>query len=227
VAATTFLESAFNSGFELRDAPNYIMQMMFAAAVALLKLLNSSFGNQVADRGNGEELFWSTINTIRQMSVQPNDLPQRLSEVFAQMWKADTERYESTVFTNSENTAPSNPDLKLKRRARMSMSHLYDSIWRWKEEMEGKIRAEKLDNAVKNPTSPQVSTHRGSFSNSTGRRPSDSFGPGTAGIGNIDQNGFYGGFFPYEGYGEFELFDPMSWAINDNSIANTLAWPGN
>jgi len=200
------------------------MQMMFAAAVALLKLLNSSFATYASDREAGEKRFWDAITAIREMTVRNNDLPQRLGEVFAQMWKADAERFEASRFSElqaSANGKAGNGDdvdgsggpaadlkLKLKRKSRMSMSHVYDSIWRWREEVDGKVRAEKLETAIKNPTSPQASAHRGSFG-SPGR-PSDTLFMEA----QLANNANVPGLIPFEGLGEFEIFDPLSWALD-------------
>lgn len=222
-AATSFLDACFTCGYPLSYAPNYVMQMMFAAAVALLKLLNSSFATYTADREAGEKRFWDAITSIREMSVRNNDLPQRLAEVFAQMWKADAERFENSQFSpaltaganggkleNGDGDATSGmADLKLKRKSRMSMSHVYDSIWRWREEVDGKVRAEKLETAIKNPTSPQVSSHRGSFGSAT-RRPSETMFLEA----QMANNANVPGLIPFEGLGEFEIFDPMSWALD-------------
>src|ERR1700755_1339546 len=133
-ATRTFLNSALNEltecGMDLQYAPNYILQMMLAAAVALLKLLNSFFASYV-DREAGTQLFWDTIQAIRGMSVKTNDLAQRLAEVFAQMWQADADRMlERDTFADAK--APKNGEmdasLTLERKYRMSMSHVFDSI---------------------------------------------------------------------------------------------------
>lgn len=226
IAASSFLDAAFSCGYPLTHAPNYIMQMMFAAAVALLKLLNSNFAVYANDREAGEKRFWDAIQAIREMSVRSNDLPLRLAEVFAQMWKADAERFENPAFAadpssngkaeNGESATAA--DLKLKSKSRMSMSHVYDSIWRWREEIDGKVRAEKLETAIKNPTSPQAATHRSSFG--SGRRPSETVFL-DAQLTNVP------GVVPFEGFGEFELFDPLSWALDMTPFADppeTLSW---
>jgi transcription factor-like protein len=216
-ATRAFLGSAFEPSIDLRFAPNYILQMMLAAAVALLKLLNSFFATYVV-REAGQELFWDTIAAIRQMSVKTNDLAQRLAEVFAQMWQADAERMaERDTFGDTKpKIGEIDASLTLKRRYRMSMSHVFDSIWRWKDELQGKVRAEKLEAAVKDPTSPQATTHRGSFSN--GRRSStfmdDSTLPGMTSFGGF-------GGMPLSGsenlaYADsYQFFDSVGWYLDD------------
>lgn len=220
-ATRFFLQAAFDESFDLHYAPNYILQMMLAAAVALLKLLNSFFATYV-DRETGSQSFWDAITAIRQMSVKANDLPQRLAEVFAQMWQADAERFDQRMQEQDFDMKPpkhSEPDacLTLKKKYRMSMSHVFDSIWRWKDDMQGKVRAEKLEAAVKDPTSPQATTHRTSFSN--GRRPS-AFMEDTATTlpGMTSFSGFGG--MPLGGSNDlmyassYELFDSVGWYLD-------------
>lgn len=283
-AAGDLLNTAFSSGIDLRHAPNYIMQIMLAAAAALMKMLSSPFSEAVQlSRPDieGANLFWRTITEVRRMTVVPNDLPLRLAEVFAQMGKAsgvemmeapnpfEMEGQESnldakplisialaaeaaaasaTTPSAATNTASGvltstktlQSDMTLKRKARQSMSVFYDSIWRWKEDMAG--QQENLELTInKNPTSPQQTsarpgtsgstTHRGSMSiisngTATGRRPSDLIGaPGSG--GPAADLGFQGMFSGFEGYSEFELFDPLAWALQPPFYAgNATPEPG-
>ncbi|KAF2404168.1 hypothetical protein EJ06DRAFT_190002 [Trichodelitschia bisporula] len=228
LAAKATIVCALNCPVDLRYAPNYVMQIMIAAAVALLKLLNSTFGfAEHVDREVGEGLFGDGITAIRQMSVKTNDLPQRLAEVFAQMWKADAERIDSGQGPDSRPPGEPDASLTLKRRYRMSMSHVFDSIWRWKDELQGKVRTEKLDTAVKNPTSP-VATHRGSFSN--GRRPSSSL---TGDPNELGMTSFGGFGMPLSGDSDmayatsYDFFDPMGWYLNGfgGTTTGLDSWP--
>lgn len=178
--------------------PNYLMQMILAAGYTLLRLLDSFFADSI-DQSEGRHLLLNAITLVRQMSVRSNDLPQRMAEVLAQMWKASqsgwlkgvnsTRRsvspqlshhtplasqgspvstfHASPLFTplnrarNGKRpaTAVEEPDdtLQLQVRYRMSMSVVYDSVLLWREEVQGKVRAEELDKAVKDPTRLEVS----------------------------------------------------------------------
>ncbi|KAK3076144.1 hypothetical protein LTS18_013810, partial [Coniosporium uncinatum] len=83
-----FLEAALNQdGLGLNYAPNYIMQLMLAGGFCLLKLLNSFFAIPL-ERSEAQSLFARTVWAIRAMSATDNDLPQRLTEVLAQLWLA-------------------------------------------------------------------------------------------------------------------------------------------
>ena len=115
----------------LSYTPYYIYQMMVAGGCTLLKLCRSFFANHI-DMDYTKNLFNRTIWAIRDVSVSSNDLPERLAEVLAQMWRLGG--------------APttSNPEvddtLMLKVQCRMSMSLLYDSVWRWREDARTKGR---------------------------------------------------------------------------------------
>jgi len=152
-ATKTFLEGCFtldtSAGNVIVYATNYILQMIIAAGFTLLKLLNSFFASFI-DLEYGKTLFTRTIATIRKISVMREDLPSRLAEVLAQMWRAG----QQGNFTSS---------LEIKVRCRMSMSLVYDSVWRWREEFEAKGRGD-LDGMfpiatvpVFNPLSPILS----------------------------------------------------------------------
>lgn len=131
-------------------ATNYMMQMLLAAGFTLLKLLNSFFAAHV-DVPAGRTLLLSTVTALRQISVERNDLPQRLAEVLAQLWQSSPQGRDShRIF---DGNAVKKDELQLRVRCRMSMSLLYDSVWRWKDQM-GASASKNLDRAVINPTIP-------------------------------------------------------------------------
>lgn len=151
LATISFLEQAFSlstdAGPIIKYATNYVLQMIIAAGFALLKLLNSSFAKHI-DFNYGKKIFAKTIETIHAISVTSQDLPCRLAQVLVQLWKA------GDVGKKGNTSAPRFPDrsLQLKVRCRMSMSLVYDSVWRWREEfqsdgyarLEGKHPSERL-----------------------------------------------------------------------------------
>ena len=135
-ATSKFLHQAFSlstsDGLIIKFATNYILQMIIAAGFVLLKLLNSSFVQHI-DFNQGKALFIRTVATIREISVVPNDLPSRLAEVLVQLWRAgDVGRRKS-----KEHFPELDHSLQLKVRCRMSMSLVFDSVWRWREELKG------------------------------------------------------------------------------------------
>jgi len=133
-------------GRMLRYATNYILQMIFAGCFTLLKLLSSFFAKEI-DFERGRQLFHRTIQCIRSMSVINNDLPWRLAELMVQMWNgARVEaRSQMAQLGNSSNGPHEtrtiiDDSLQLKVRCRMSMSLVFDSIWRWREEFQAQGR---------------------------------------------------------------------------------------
>lgn len=119
-------------GAFLLYATNYMQQMLVAAAFTLLKLMRSFFSKTI-DFQRGRNLFHRSIQAIRATSVVSNDLQWRLAELMVQMWngaRLDQKNY------NHEDDSPIQVDdsLQLKVRCRHSMSLVFDSVWRWREE---------------------------------------------------------------------------------------------
>jgi hypothetical protein len=136
VATTSFLEVAMKLETEvgpvLSYTPYYVYQMMVAAGCTLLKLSKSFFATHI-DMEYTKSLFNRTIWAVRGVSVSSNDLPERLAEVLAQMWRLGG----APQITSGSDVDDS---LRLKVRCRMSMSLLFDSVWRWREDARTKGR---------------------------------------------------------------------------------------
>ena len=198
-AATSFLEAALNlegptGGSMLTFSTNYILQMIIAAGFTLLKLLSSFFANYV-DIEYGRSLFTRTISAIRSISIKENDLPSRFAEVLAQFWRASGAA-SKTIQTTSD---ASENSLQLKVKCRMSMSLVYDSAWRWREEFQARG---SLDKAVQNPTLPDSAADSSATSNA------GDHGLVTSNV--LDDPMVNGGF----GGGYNEVFDPLNWMFD-------------
>jgi len=156
-ATVTFLRAAFDvetaeGGQVLRYASRHIVMMILAGGFALMKLLNSFFARHI-DISTSKALFSNSIRGIRSTSITNNDLPARLAEVLAQLWHS----YGAGM---RPRTGPVDASLQLRVKSRMSMSLVYDSVWRWREEFQfkGDGTTAVLDSAVvNNPTQPDVS----------------------------------------------------------------------
>lgn len=135
-----------NTGIDLTHVPYYIFQMILASGFALYKLKN--INRHLRDAINVDsERFSKTIRAIRKISVSPNDLPERLGEVLAQLWKSSravsgTFRAENgQIYSLDQQSSGDDPrdgkdaNLQLKVRCRMSMSLVFDSVWRWREDV--------------------------------------------------------------------------------------------
>lgn len=137
-ATVAFLDCVFSiedATQFLQYGTNYMCQMVVAAGFVLLKLLSSFFAADVPFE-RGRQLFHRTIQAVRSMSVKNNDLAWRLAELMAQMWNGMRIENRNPIGGNGQidNT------LQLKVRCRHSMSLVFDSVWRWREEYQAKGR---------------------------------------------------------------------------------------
>lgn len=151
LAAINFLDCVFNlsdKGYSSKYATNYVMQMLLAAGYTLYRLLNSFFSSLVSGE-DGKDYFRRAIRTIREMSLAHNDLPMRLAEVLAQLWRAKVS-IGATRTGDAVSSSDIDGSLQLKVRCRMSMSLVYDSVWRWREV----FKVGDLESAMENPTDP-------------------------------------------------------------------------
>lgn len=215
-AAKDFLDSTqrFQANTQgLAHAPSYIYQMMLAAGFTLLKLLNSEFAH-VLDRDEGRRYFSKTVYAIRSMKVQNNDLPHRLAEVLAQLWKASGSGWQAPppnspagtrhpVFNRRGSQETTEDPLRLKIRSRMSMSVVFDSIWRWRENAGDTLEAATV---VNNPTNPDTS----GSSSPPALDPTDST---TTSMSNVPMMA-PGIDIDIEAANPIDFFDPMGWLLN-------------
>ncbi|KAL8681344.1 MAG: hypothetical protein Q9186_002553 [Xanthomendoza sp. 1 TL-2023] len=218
-ATTSFLECVLGldtAGGLLPHASNYILQMIIAAGFTLLKLLNSFFADSVK-LTHGRDLFMKTIKAIRTISVATNDLPSRLAEVLAQLWKSGGSGLRSA---HGQGRSLEN-SLQLKVRCRMSMSLVYDSVWRWREEFQtnerGNLESKSAPSsvmddepndvapaAVKNPTNPDSNVESSASSTADTGLPSE----------GLLGDGFTTGSSALFGETSNEVFDPLSWMLD-------------
>lgn len=152
-SAKSFLEAALSLettvGPMLIYGPFYIYQMTLAAGFCLLKLSKSFFAVHI-DLDYTRSLFNGTIRALRSMSVSGNDLAERLAEVLAQMW-----RMGGSAQHHVPGSHETDGSLRLKVRCRMSMSLVYDSVWRWREDAQARGRNLECEcSAVPNATNP-------------------------------------------------------------------------
>lgn len=198
---TATTDPALAEGAGSAYATNYVMQMILAAGFTLLKLLNSFFATQV-DVVTGRTLFLQTVSALRSISVVQNDLPQRLAEVLAQLWQANGGGSQR-LFEEGESKRVDS-SLQLKVRCRMSMSLVYDSVWRWREEFGAH---KNLDRAVEHPTQPDGGAV-GLGGNGMGQ---DNVG----GVGGGLDMGLPGGMEDWVGgYGADPGFDSLGWFLD-------------
>ena len=150
-AATGFLDEVLelnqskspgvkSGGNFLQYSTNYIQQMLVAAGFTILKLMRSFFAKTI-DFNRGRSLFHATVSAIRRTSVVHNDLQWRLAELMVQMWNgARLENSNPTLDPQDDSPVHVDDTLQLKVRCRHSMSLVFDSVWRWREEYQAQGR---------------------------------------------------------------------------------------
>ena len=223
---------------------NYIFQMMVAAGFVLFKLSKSQFAYQgIIGIDEAKDVFSRTIWTIRNIiSAVQNDLPQRLAEVLAQLWKHGGASPSAHNGARQGNEADLDEAIQLKVKCRNSMSLVFDSVWRWRENfmgrgksLEGKSRCTtfagfRADNKafLKNPTDPVTATDSSASSVTASGMTSHSDPALTQ---SMNTNGMVAGMAGMPtgmgslplglggmGYGDvnanYEVFDPLSWTLD-------------
>ncbi|KAI0592724.1 hypothetical protein F4775DRAFT_94744 [Biscogniauxia sp. FL1348] len=224
-AITSFLDVLFLESNQriLLYATNYIQQMLVAAGFALLKLMRSFFAKTI-DFERGRTLFHKTINAIRSTSVLDNDLQWRLAELMVQMWNGARLDNTNNKYHDDDTPMLIDDSLQLKVRCRHSMSLVFDSIWRWREEYQAQGRG-TLD-SLKQPTHPDSANE--SSASSTHMDSTLLPQNNLANLGSISTNG---GLTPTPnhnlnaggnsmigiGYGSdanYDFFDPQHWMLD-------------
>lgn len=117
--------------------PHFCYQSFLCAAFVLLKILKNNYFASILDATIGTKLLNSAVTSLRRISVANNDLPGRLSDVLAYLWTHP----EPAVISGSDIRG-----LQLNVKSRMSMSIVYDSLWRWREQFQ---REESMGNGTK------------------------------------------------------------------------------
>ncbi|EGY15232.1 C6 zinc finger domain-containing protein [Verticillium dahliae VdLs.17] len=173
------------AGHILLYASNYIQQMLVAAGFALLKLSKSFFA-EIIEAERSRSLFHKTLNAIRATSVINNDLQSRLAELMVQMWNGARHDIKSVKNDEVSPRPVVDDTLQLKVRCRHSMSLVFDSVWRWREDYQAQGRG-TLDGArtiaLKQPTNPDSANE----SSASSTHMDSTLMPAAAGAQNLPQ----------------------------------------
>lgn len=124
------LPPSYSHGLSLSHGTNYIFHMMLAAGFSLLKLMHHFLPQHGLDIQGAAGLLTRTLWALRSASVLENDLPERLSEVLAQVWKSGPKPVEQGI--DGEPEEPSD-ELQLNLKCRSSVSVVFDTVWRWRK----------------------------------------------------------------------------------------------
>lgn len=129
-STTVTMPSSYTHGLSLKYSTAYIFQMMLAAGFSILSLMRAFLGEHELDEHGASEMFTRTVWALRSMTVVENDLAERLAEVLAQVWKSGPTRVDTSE--GLAGLGDTDDSLQLKVRCRMSMSLVFDSVWRWR-----------------------------------------------------------------------------------------------
>ncbi|CAG9955008.1 unnamed protein product [Clonostachys rosea f. rosea IK726] len=235
-SATNFLDDVLEQGQAkspgaksslpmLSYCTNYIQQMLVAAGFTILKLMRSFFSKTI-EFARARSLFQQTVHAIRTTSVVHNDLQWRLAELMLQMWNgARMDSNNHALDPHDDSPVQVDDSLQLKVRCRHSMSLVFDSVWRWREEYQSQGRG-TLESIKQTPQpepandSSASSTHLDST-----LMPSHSLGassmlstngaltPGATGLSapSSAPNSLIGAM----NYGDsIDFFDPQNWMLD-------------
>lgn len=229
------LPSSYTHGLSLSYGTNYIFHMMLAAGFSLLKLMHNFLSEHEMDTQGASTLLRRTIWALRSMSVVENDLAERLAEVLHQVWKSGRVRAEPSHNIGDQSYDDS---LQLKVKCRMSMSLVFDSVWRWRKNFhfqggrpsEGKVfpsaeptcglkcnLVRKQDPALQVETRPASRVDMRENVNKTNNAvPSDpaisaAMVPGMAGMSTGMLDDFS---MDYGSAANYEVFDPLNWMLD-------------
>lgn len=132
--ACTFIEHTrtldTQSSDFLSHCPFYCYEAFLCAAFIILKILRNNYFAAIVDTRSGQTLVNFSVSALRKMSVTNNDLPGRLSDVLAYLWTHPDASIASGRGIDG---------LQLKVKSRMSMSIVYDSLWRWRAQFRTEI----------------------------------------------------------------------------------------
>ncbi|KAF1998385.1 hypothetical protein P154DRAFT_439355 [Amniculicola lignicola CBS 123094] len=106
----------------VRHGPFSVSQTLISAAFIVLKVIQNDTFVSFIDLDTGRKIFQYSMTAIRHMSVNNNDNPSEMAKVLTFFWKNATKCPVSQ---------PGKEGLQLRVRSRMSMSVVYDCLWRW------------------------------------------------------------------------------------------------
>lgn len=221
------LPSSYRHGLSLACGTNYIFHMMLVAGFSLLRLMHNFLSQVESDTRGASELLTRTLWALRSMSVVENDLAERLSEVLAQVWKSGRVRAEPSHNIGDQSYDDS---LQLKVKCRMSVSLVFDSVWRWRKNFKFKggkpsegrftmllsdhannftVREQNADLQVETRPASRTGLH---LSRQSSNQPpaSNSMVPGMAGM----STGMLDDFAVDYTQANYEVFDPLNWMLD-------------
>lgn len=198
-AATTFIQTILDVDLHscpiLQYCPSDLQRALISATCILIKILHSSYASSF-DVMQGKSLFNAAVLALRTISLRKNDFPDRLSEALARMWRASGSGNPEVQFTRTVNDP-----LDLNVRSRMSASHTFDCIWKWRK-------------AITTPAS--AAQHNHPTLNTPGNQQTISLQPDLSHT-LLQSNFVPENFNDISTLQDFDLFSSLGWAIDDDS----------
>jgi hypothetical protein len=129
LTATSFVQLTLDverdmQGF-VQYCPYATVQVFISATFVLLKILRNDYFASIVDAAPGRKLFCVAVSVIRTLSITENDLPCRFANVL-HFLASDVPSHVIAGYGKD--------GLRLAIRSRDSMSVVFDSLWRWREQ---------------------------------------------------------------------------------------------
>jgi transcriptional regulatory protein LEU3 len=116
-----------------RFAPYWIYQTLSLACFILLKVLRNDYFSGLVNSAQSKKHFNQAMSAMRKLSVTNNDVPGRVCDVLAYLWSMP----DATAIGGKGQQG-----LELAIRSRLSMSVVYDSLWKWRDQFRAPTRVD-------------------------------------------------------------------------------------
>ncbi|OQV02769.1 Fungal specific transcription factor domain-containing protein [Cladophialophora immunda] len=125
--------------------PIYLTKFLHSAVITILRLGRAGIAQQL-DLERGQRAYFAVINYHKRHAVRPDDAFARFSIILTNLWTS------RKVFQYSNGLVDS---LRVRSKARLGMSMVYDCFWWWRQEFGGQSNVYG-DNHVDENTNPAL-----------------------------------------------------------------------
>jgi hypothetical protein len=129
------------------SCPIFIVNALVIACSSLLRLLKSVVARDL-DVEQAKSSFFTGINLLNGIAVDPSDFPAKCSQAFSQLWSSPK------AFRKADGTEHTT----LRIRSRLVMAPPIDVIWWWRDEM-GSEQAPRFNDEEKTGRSKVSKLH--------------------------------------------------------------------
>ncbi|OAG38588.1 hypothetical protein AYO21_07248 [Fonsecaea monophora] len=121
--------------------PMYITKFLHSAVITILRVGRAAVAQQL-DLERGQRNYFAVINYHKRHAVRPDDAFARFSIILTQLWTS------RKVFQYSNGLVDS---LRVRSKARLGMSMVYDCFWWWRQEFGGQSNVYGDNHGDENP----------------------------------------------------------------------------